>query len=309
MRLRRVVFAAGVSFLVAAGCGGGDGLDTTPAVLPADGGAGQVVQGVTMGNLVTLPVSIEGTPAMSFIVDTGSPLTLVDPNRFASLGLPSGVGTAAAVDVGGLHLMNVAILSTSPCGVMMCSETTPAGLLGGDVLGNFSVTIDYATGTVGFDVQPETQSLGAPSTSSFDLLGGGHVIVSGGANVNVPATRIAVDVAIEGSVHPFVLDTGSSQVLLSAELFDAIVADGRPQGSASVLTITGTTTQPTTVLSSVALGDAEQKEVGAVRSPFALDSLAREIGHTVDGLLGGSYLTRFVVQLDYRRHVVTLWPR
>jgi hypothetical protein len=98
-------------------------------------------------------------------------------------------------------------------------------------------------------------------------------------------------------------------VLLSAELFDAIVADGRPQGSASVLTITGTTTQPTTVLSSVALGDAEQKEVGAVRSPFALDSLAREIGHTVDGLLGGSYLTRFVVQLDYRRHVVTLWPR
>jgi hypothetical protein len=164
-------------------------------------------------------------------------------------------------------------------------------------------------GAVGFDVQPITDSLGAPSTSPFDLLGGGHVIVSGGANVNVPPTRIAVDVAIEGTVHPFVLDTGSSQVLLGGELFDAVVADGRAQGAASVLTITGTTTQPTTVLSSVALGDAEQTDVGSVRSPFSLESLSREVGHPVDGLLGGSYLSRFLVQIDYRRRVITLWPR
>jgi hypothetical protein len=280
-------------------------------VLTADGGAGngQVVQGTTTGELITLPVSIDGVSAMSFIVDTGSPLTLVDPNRFASLGLPSGVGTAGSVDVGALHLMNVAILATSPCGVMMCGEAAPAGLLGGDVLGNFAVTIDYATGAVGFDVQPVTTTLGAPSTSPFDLLGGGHVIVSGGANVTVPSTRIAVDVAIEGAVHAFVLDTGSSQVLLGGDLFDAVVSDGRKQGSASVLTITGTTTEPTTVLSSVALGDAEQTDIGAVRSPFSLESLSQEVGHHVEGLLGGSYLARFLVQIDYRHRLITLWPR
>ena len=84
MRLRRVVLAAGVGTLVAAGCGGQGGLATT-TVLTADGGADQgvVVPGTTEGALIEVPVAVDGTSAMSFVVDTGSPLTLVDPGRFA----------------------------------------------------------------------------------------------------------------------------------------------------------------------------------------------------------------------------------
>src|SRR5437763_1560328 len=89
-------------------------------------------------------------------------------------------------------------------------------------------------------------------TVPFDLEGGGSATV-GETAVTLPATRIAVDVSIEGMVVPMFVDTGSSTMVLEPALYDAIVADGRPQSTTSVATIMGTENVPSTKLRDVSL--------------------------------------------------------
>jgi predicted aspartyl protease len=247
-----------------------------------------------------LPVSVDGTPAMQFILDTGAPLTLVDPTRFTNIGAQNGAGQVATLDVGSVHVENVEIVAASPCGAMTCAGARAAGLLGGNVLIDFAVTIDYGQATAAFNSVAPTIAGTLPVIVPFALQGGGLSNVPGFTDpVTVPPTRIAVDVAIEGTVYPFVLDTGSSAVVLRPELYDSLVADGRPQSSIDVSTVSGTKNEPTTTLRTVALSTAAQSNIAAVRSPVDLDVLSREVGHTIQGLLGGSYLSRYLVTLDY----------
>jgi len=190
---------------------------------------------------------------------------------------------------------------------MMCSATQPAGLLGGDVLIDFAVTIDYRAQTVGFDAASMVTGLGAPARTAFNLEGGGQVTIPGTTGtITVPPTRIAVSVTIEGVVHPMVLDTGSSQIVLRPDLYDSIVADGRSQDTTNVSTVSGTTTEPTTRLETVSVAGATQSNVAAVRSPLDLQLLSGEVGHPVDGLLGGSYLAHYLLTLDYPGRQLTL---
>jgi hypothetical protein len=300
--MRLVTVAAGALLAtVGVGCGGGGngGAGT--------GAGGQVVAGTMSNGVITVPVSIDGSGALPFVLDTGAPLTLVDPSRFPAGNVSPGTGAASTLSVGGVHLMDVEIIGASPCGVMMCSSSAPAGLLGGDVLVDFDITINYRAPSVGFNLTAPPTGVGQPITTPFDLEGGGHVVIPGTAgSVTVPATRIAIDVMIEGATYPFVLDTGSSQVVLRPDLYDSIVADGRPQSTTSVSTVTGTTNQPTTELHSVALAGATQTNVAAVRSPLNLDALSAEVGHTIDGLLGGSYLSHYLVSIDYPGRQITL---
>jgi len=296
MRLA-LVFVA--ELLVLCSCGGGDGGGTTPTDT-------RIVKGTVNNNVVSLPVSIEGVATMPFIADTGTPLTLVDPSRFASLGLDAGVGQITTLDVGGVHLQNVNIVALSPCGQMVCSGSQPAGLLGGAVFVDFQLTFDYRAATVGFGASAIPAGAGAPVTIAFDLAGG-HPAGSGlTPAVAVPATRIVVDVAIEGTTYPFVLDTGSSPMVLKPDLYDTLVADGRDQGMTQISTVNGTVSQPSTSLKMVAVGGASQSGVHAVRSPLDLDRVGAEVGVPVAGLLGGSYLANYIVTIDYPGRRLTL---
>jgi predicted aspartyl protease len=268
------------------------------------------VKGTLTNGVISVPVAVDGKAAMPFVVDTGAPLTLIDPNRFPSSDIRLGAGQVTTLDVGGVHIPNVQVIGASPCGVMMCSDGEPAGLLGGDVLIQYVITIDYSPASVGFDVAPPSPTGGATATTTtFALQGGGTVAIPGTSNsVGVPATRIALDVTIEGTSHPFVLDTGSSQMVLRPTLYDSIIADGRAQSTTNVSTVTGTTTQATTHLKTVDVAGAIQTNVAAVRSPLNLDTLSAEVGHTVDGLLGGSYLSHYVTTIDYAGQRLTLVP-
>jgi hypothetical protein len=284
----------------AIGCGGGGGSATGP----------QVVQGAVDNAVVSLPVSIDAIAAMPFVVDTGAPLTLIDPTKFPSSGLQPGASQVSTLQVGtAVHVTNVEVVSASPCGVMVCSGSQPAGLLGGNVLSTYAVTIDYRAGTVGFDATTIPSGVGAPATTAFVLAGGGSITVPGtDMHITVPPTRIALDVTIEGVSHPFVLDTGSSTMVLKAELYDALVADGRAQGNVQVSTLAGTKSEPSTQLHQVEVAGAAEANVLAVRSPLDLTVLSVEVGHNVDGLLGGAYLDSFVVTIDYPARQITLRP-
>jgi len=257
-----------------------------------------------------VPVTIDAMATMPFVVDTGAPLTLIDPTRLSAAGIQPGASQLSSLQVGmAVNVMNVQVVATSPCGVMVCSGTEPAGLLGGNVLTSYAVTIDYRAATVGFDAPAIPGGVGAPTTAAFQLAGGGSIAIPGmDTRLTVPATRIALDVTIEGVSHPFVLDTGSSVMVLAPAVFDALIADGRPQGTVQVSTVSGVHPEPETQLHEVAVAGAAQTNVVAVRSPFDLAVLSAEVGHPVDGLLGGAYLDGYVVTIDYPAHQLTLRP-
>lgn len=282
--------------LLAAACSGANGTSEEG-----------VIRGTVASAVISLPVSIDGSGAKPFVVDTGAPLTLVDPRSFPAVDVSLGQGHVATLDVGDVHLTDVTIIGASPCGVMTCAESGTAGLLGGDVLIDFELTINYRAATVGFDTSAVPVGLGAPVSTTFGLEGGGRITLPGStSSVQVPATRITIDVDIEGTTYPFVLDTGSSQVVVRPELYDEIVSDGRAQSTTTVSTVSGTVDEPTTHLASVSVAGVTQTDVAAVRSPLNLDVLSAEVGHTVDGLLGGSYLSHYVVTIDYPTRQLTL---
>ncbi len=281
------------------GCGGDQAMQGS-----TDPGA---VSATVSNGVVSVPVSIDGTMTMPFLVDTGSVITRLDPTRFSALGLPAGVAQVTTLDVGSaVHLTDVDVVAASLCGVgMMCPSTAPAGLLGGAVLEGFAVTIDYHRSSVVFGTFTPPSGAGAPIMAPFTLEGGGSATV-GAAQVTLPATRIALDVDIEGMVVPMLVDTGSSTMVLVPELYDALVADGRTQSTTNLATVTGNQNVPTTTLHTVTLAGAAQANVAAVRSPFDMNLLSSEVGHPVQGLVGGAYLDKYITTIDYPARVITL---
>jgi hypothetical protein len=258
--------------------------------------------------VVSVPVSIDGAMTMPFLLDTGAVLTRLDPTRFSGLMLAPGLAQVSTLDVGTVHLTDVRVVSAGLCGnAMMCPSGGAAGLLGGDVMDAFAVTIDYQRSAVTFGTFTPPSSAGAPVMLPFDLEGGGSAAV-GETSVTLPPTRIAVDVSIEGMVVPMFVDTGSSTMVLEPALYDAIVADGRAQSNASVATVMGTESVRATRLRDVSLGGAAQANVAAVRSPLDMSLLEREVGHPVQGLVGGAYLHHYLTTIDYPARQLTLRP-
>ena len=70
---------------------------------------------------------------------------------------------------------------------------------------------------------------------------------------------------------------------------------------------TGTTvTEPSTQLHSVSIGGATQSGLEAIRAPFDLDALAPDVGSSIEGLVGGGFLSHYVVTIDYPKRTLTL---
>jgi predicted aspartyl protease len=283
------------------GCGGDEATQGS-----TDPGA---VSATVSNGVVSVPVSIEGTMTMPFLVDTGSVITRLDPTRFTALGISPGLAQVTTLDVGaGVHLTDVQVVAASLCGVgMMCPTTAPAGLLGGAVLEGFAVTIDYHRSSVVFGTFTPPSGVGAPVMAPFTLEGGSSATV-GDTQVTVPATRIALDVDIEGMVVPMLVDTGSSTMVLVPALYDALVADGRAQSTTMLATVTGNQSVSTTTLHTVSLAGAAQSNIAAVRSPFDMTLLSSDVGHPVQGLVGGAYLQHYITTIDYPARVITLRP-
>jgi hypothetical protein len=267
----------------------------------------QTVAGTVTAGVISLPVSIDGTATQPFVLDTGSVLTRLDPNRFSGLGLTPGFGPISTLDVGGVvHLMDVDVYTAELCNDMnMCRGTEPAGLLGGKELVTYRFTIDYRAQSVTFGDFTPPADVAAPFEVTFALEGGGEGMIAG-TRVSLPATRIVVQVDIEGTLMPMILDTGSSTMVLKPELFDALVADGREQTTIDLGTVAGTQQVALTRVHSVALAGETQTEVEAVRAPLDLGLIEAEVGHPVNGLLGGRYLENYVTTIDYPARLITL---
>ncbi|HEU4561062.1 MAG TPA: PDZ domain-containing protein [Longimicrobium sp.] len=115
---------------------------------------------------------------------------------------------------------------------------------------------------------------------------------------------VLLQASVNGKLGSFVLDTGSSVSTLDAEWADTaahvrVVATGQQvQGAASVRSSTGET-------DSLRIGTVEMGRTQMALIPLGPVSRAR--GMRLDGTIGFDFLSRYVVEIDYRAQRLRLY--
>ena len=117
-----------------------------------------------------------------------------------------------------------------------------------------------------------------------------------------PHNQIVVEASLQGDrPHACLLDTGTNPSAVDAKLAAqlGLVVSG-PGGKAEGVGTEEITVQPTTV--EVAVGGSEPARIDALT--IDLGAISRRIGRPIECILGQSWLTSRVVQIDYPRRVV-----
>jgi len=133
-----------------------------------------------------------------------------------------------------------------------------------------------------------------------------EVKTSRGDDVSIPLRRLAggwmASVRLNNSrTVELVVDTGASSCVISPELATALGIEPGPRAESMTMQIVGGRTTGSIVqLASVRVGDAEAEDVTAVVHP---------ISPGIPGLLGNSFLARFIVTLDPQQGILHLRPR
>ncbi len=265
------------------------------------GTPGQPSGAEVFSNVFILPVKVGATSSRA-LIDTGAPITIFDPGALPSESLPSGQGPVAQFQAAGLTFSQASVVG-APLNLVLPSGRL-AGIVGGDLLCHFATSFNYRDATVTLGEASPPARVGTSAQVPIEVQGGGVGSISlgtGSATVTIPPTRVAVTATLEGTAHAFVVDTGASYSVVTPAIFDALVKDGRKVidmlGAQTVMGAIGTRVARS---KSIVLGGLEVQ--GAVIS--ALDStlltqLGREVGHPVDGLIGGNFLREFYVTVDY----------
>jgi hypothetical protein len=176
------------------------------------------------------------------------------------------------------------------------------GLLGGNVLCHFPTSFNYRDAQVTLGPAQDPTAVLAATSTPFTLEGGGRGLLPDGKTVvTFYNTRITVKATVEGSEKTFVVDTGASINLVSPALYTQLVADGRGKMEGlAASTVMGSAQTRVTRVRSLKLGDAEVTGLAVADvSGQLLTALGAEVGHPVDGLLGGTFLREFFVTADY----------
>lgn len=264
-------------------------------------------------NLPTTQVSVNGKPPLTFIVDTGAEVTVVNMSRVAQLGLVTvGAGSigGGGGEVGFAYVQDVGL--TMP-GVALQHQTIAAvpldameplfghpidGILGYDFLSRFVVELDYAN-----------KKLVLHDPATYRAPNAGVPITLEDSTPHADATITA------GALAPlhghFTVDTGyagevslNSPFVAAHELLKAVgKALEPPAGSA--MGVGGETRSLVGRLASVQIGGLT---VPRPITDFGQDQVGADADVESQGLLGSSLLRRFVVTFDYRHEKMYLVP-
>ena len=252
----------------------------------------------------------DGAP-ITVMIDTGSPITV--------LALPSRPPGEVRLELRafGLTFPDLpAVVSSLFTDDGTCDPPHPDGLLGGDLLRAFRLGLDYR-GERAFlfdgadDDPPVAAGTEGPVEVPIDVLGGGLARLDDVPDpVAVEATRIAVTgAAVEGSTRVAVVDTGASLTVVSAALLKSLGESGRPSLCCeTVSTIYGEVSARLSRLRQLTLGGVTVKSLPVLvwDQPSFFGAISAEVGRDVQLLVGGSYLRRFAVKVDYRRQRLEL---
>ena len=100
-----------------------------------------------------------------------------------------------------------------------------------------------------------------------------------------------------------IVDSGASTVILSDAAYSAITADGRVMIDGGMTqTTSGTSDSSITRVASIVVGGAEVDNAVITHDTSFdsnLDEVSGDVGQTIDGSLGGTFLHNFFVTVDY----------
>lgn len=306
--------------LCAASCGGGDSKYAVTGTL------GIPSSTVIGANLIFAEASLNGDLAQAdgefgVLIDSGSPVVLIDPAHFGQPGPATANDVKTNIDLGfvkdGTTVVTIKGIPALALSAATMDEIGFGGILGGDVMRDFSIQLDYAAPTMeGFClgcVSGPRDDVASPGASlPFSLRGGGTGPVPLASDVQptvtIPATRIPVTVDIEGVQHPFILDTGASEVSVRTTVFDDLTSDGRPKlTNFPITTVTGNSGAEVARAKTLTVGGEMVTDVPVMTIPGdeLLDGISKELDRSgktqIDGLLGGSFLRNFLVTIDYTK--------
>jgi predicted aspartyl protease len=253
---------------------------------------------------VFLPVSVNGGPPATFILDTGASSTTIDRDYAEKRGVrPTGqthaLGAAGRVNVslardvlfsfGGLTLPGRTTLLI-PLGAISLGAGKPMqGVLGYEVFKEHVVEIDYVDGSVSFH---ETRAFRRPAGAARIPIAFRH---------RVPQVEVRLTLA-DGRTIParLFVDTGAEPGIVLTRAFTDkhdIEVEGGVETSAG-LGVGGATRERVGRIARLELGPF------AIERPIVNLSLNTDgvLGDSrVDGLLGGEILKRFTLIVDYDR--------
>jgi len=282
------------------------------------GMAGQPVP-ANFGNdlLADVDVTLNGTSAGTFTVDTGAPITILNSLVFTDRSAGRYNDDIGAFGLVFPDYLNVAFPIAGG-----------NGLLGGDLLRHFAFTLDYEGDRVilfdPFDPSklPADIAAGAASDVPFQLLGGGVGSAAGcvGSRCTVcfPATRIITHAIVENQSKPLtvLVDSGASITVMTEDVFLGLGdAEHRPVlrglnlgGIAGPIDADFTRVYRLTLGTGAAAASVEDLEVAVLLDDSLLASLSGEVGQPISMLVGASYLRHFLSTVDYPQTSLRLAP-
>jgi hypothetical protein len=320
-------------------CGGSGSSGTGPS-LTTMGMLGEPSVALIAGNLIFVSASMnamdENPGSFGMLIDSGSPVVLIDPSLFGTTPPTTAAQIKTTVNLGllGANGQPVVIIDNAP--VLQVSNAMMdalgfGGILGGDVMRQFSVQLDYSAPMMegfclGCTASTDRTDVQLPGgVVPFSLKGGGNSPVTLGTDgqgnpinspvVNIPPTRIPVTVTIDGTDHPCIVDTGATEVSLRSTVFDQLTSDGRAQlvSGIAIMTIAGASNASLTRAKTMTVGDSTVDDVPVMTimsTPVdqLLNGISNELGNQIDCLLGGSFLRNFLVTIDYPNGQLDLQP-
>lgn len=251
-----------------------------------------------LSNTFLTDATVDGDAKAPVVLDTGAPFSLLGTAYFGGK-VPVGVGMVATLTIGGMTLFQVPTIGENN------NPSLGGGLVGFTAFGQFDLSLNYRDGIVSFGAAALPAGLVAGRTVvPFELAGGGFARASASGNsvVQFPASRVLVPADIEGERHLLLVDSGASVVALRKSIFDRLSADGRGTVQQQFLLASGQTTNNLIRLRSVVVGGAEVTDPAAASGSgieTLVASLSDEVGQTVDGMLGGTFLREFYVTVGY----------
>jgi len=272
-----------------------------PALTPA---TGDVQAFSRLTNSIPITITVGGVSGWAF-VDTGNPWALLDPTIFPSAaGLPVNGGTLPSITLASEIATNPYVIGSTGGDLQGDSTFSLDGNIGCTVVCGFTPSFNYRDVTVTLGGAPAPSGLEPAVTVPFSFKGGGTE-----EGLAVPRSRIVVAVSVEGNMYSMILDTGASDVTLSGGAFAALTSDGRTQVSGGTAeTASGSSTSSITRAASIILGGVEVDNlVVAHDTSFDtnLATVSSDVGSTIDGSLGGTFLHEFYVTVDYTSQTVS----
>jgi len=248
----------------------------------------------------------------NFLIDTGAGETILDPDFAKQVGAhvgstesglfaggrhsAEGLGRVDRLQLGALEIKNVPIHTLSTKAFSAAANGQPvSGIIGTGLFFHFRTTLDYPQGRLIFE-RDARAALAAKGIAVPFWLAGDHFVVARG-RINQSAEHLFfVDTGLAGFAF-----TGPASTM--AEIGVKIPTAGAVQGVGGG----GAVTMAPFAVSSLALGEATQNDLGGLYGPFP-SSLEHLFGFPLSGIISHQFFRSYTLTIDFTSMTLTLVP-